>query len=201
MKKYKYTEKDLDFISWERIDKFVQKIYEEVLAYINKNNLSIKYIVPILRGGGVPAIMLSHMFNVVDMLPIQLKYDSNQNDVKIKIDLSGYKNVDKISDNQAILLVEGNHCTGKTANMAVDIIRKTFGDKIKIIYVSLTRDYTYRNSVKDVIFTTWAMSTNETKNLTEKECKELGIDYYLISVYPWENAKEELEEINSYDIT
>ena len=200
MKKYKYTEKDLDFISWDRIDKFVEKIHKDVSDYISKNNLSIKYIAPILRGGGVPAIMLSHMFNVVDMLPIQLKYDSNQNDVKIKIDLSGYKNLDKVSDNQAILLVEGNHCTGKTANMAVDIIRKTFGDKIKIIYVSLTRDYAYRNSVKDVSFTTWAMTTNETKNLTEEECKKLNINYYLISVYPWENAKEELEEINAYDI-
>ena len=73
------------------------------------------------------------MFNVVDMLPIQLKYDSDENDVKIKIDLSGYKNLDKVLDNQAILLVEGNHYTGKTANMAVDIIRKTFGDKIKKI--------------------------------------------------------------------
>ena len=70
MKKYEYTEKDLDFISWERIDKFVEKIYQDVSAYISKNNLSIKYIAPILCGGGVPAIMLSHMFNVVDMLPI-----------------------------------------------------------------------------------------------------------------------------------
>ena len=29
----------------------------------------------------------------------------------------------------------------------------------------------------------------------------INIDYYLISVYPWENAKEELEEINAYDIS
>jgi len=62
MKKYKYTEKDLDFISWKRIDKFVEKIYQDVYTYISKNNLSIKYIAPILRGGGVPAIILSHMF-------------------------------------------------------------------------------------------------------------------------------------------
>ena len=73
--KYKYSEKDFDLISWERIDKFIDKIYSEVLDYITKNNLQIRYIVPILRGGGVPAIKLSHMFNVLDMLPIQLKYN------------------------------------------------------------------------------------------------------------------------------
>ena len=68
--KYKYTKKDLDLISWERIDSFLENIYKEVNNYLNSNNLSIKYIAPIMRGGGVPAIKLSHMFNVIDMLPI-----------------------------------------------------------------------------------------------------------------------------------
>ena len=45
------------------------------------------------------------------------------------------------------------------------MLRQKFGETVKIIYVSLTRDATYENSVENVCFTTWAMTTNETKEL------------------------------------
>ena len=47
--KYVYTEKDLDLISWDRIDQFIDKIYLDVNKYIEENNLKIKWISPILR--------------------------------------------------------------------------------------------------------------------------------------------------------
>ena len=149
-----------------------------------------------MRGGGVPAIKLSHMFNVIDMLPIQLKYNHETCNVDLKIDLDNYQ-VDKLNDKECILLIEGNHVTGKTANIAASQIRHKFGDNVKIIYISLTRDYTYRNSVQGVCYTTWAMTTNETKQLTVEECNKLNIDYNLVSVYPWENNQEELKELKA----
>ncbi len=194
--KYKYTEKDLDLISWERIDKFIDKIYSEVLNYITKNNLKIRYIAPILRGGGVPAIKLSHMFNIIDMLPIQLKHNAETKDIDTKIGLDYLKD-SSIKPDECILLVEGNQVTGKTTNIAVQMLRKKFGDNVKIINVSLTRDYTYRNSVKDVCFSTWGMSTNEMKEISKEDCEKLNISYNLVSVYPWENIEEELYEMNS----
>ncbi len=194
--KYIYTEKDLDLISWERIDSFIDKIYKDVNDYLKSNNLLIRYIAPIIRGGGVPAIKLSHMFNVIDMLPIQLKHNSETGNIDTKIGLDYLKD-NSINENECILLVEGNHVTGKTANIAVNMIREKFGDDVNIIYVSLTRDYSYRDSVKNVCFTTWAMSTNEMKKLSKEECKKLNINYNLVSVYPWENIKEELEELNN----
>ncbi len=194
--KYIYTEKDLDLISWERIDSFIDKIYKDVNDYLKSNNLLIRYIAPIIRGGGVPAIKLSHMFNIIDMLPIQLKHNSETGNIDTKIGLDYLKD-NSINENECILLVEGNHVTGKTANIAVNMIREKFGDDVNIIYVSLTRDYSYRDSVKNVCFTTWAMSTNEMKKLSKEECKKLNINYNLVSVYPWENIKEELEELNN----
>jgi len=194
--KYIYTEKDLDLISWNRIDEFVDKIYNDVKKYLSENNLKIKYIIPILRGGGIPAIMFSHMFDVIEMLPIQLKHNDATNRIDTKIGLDFVKNVD-VSVNECVLLVEGNHVTGSTANVAIDLIKQKFGDKVKIIYVSLTRDYTYRDSVRDVCYTSWAMSTNEMKELSEDECKKLNINYSLVSVYPWENVDEELKALNA----
>lgn len=145
--KYKYTKKDLDLISWERIDSFIEKIYKEVNNYLKSNNLSIRYIVPIMRGGGVPAIKLSHMFNVIDMLPIQLKHNHETHRIDTKIGLDYLKD-NSINENECILLVEGNHVTGETANIATNMIKEKFGEDVKIIYVSLTRDYTYKDSVK-----------------------------------------------------
>lgn len=194
--KYIYTEKDLDLISWQRIDNFVDKIYRDVKKYLNENNLKIKYIIPILRGGGIPAIMFSHMFDVIDMLPIQLKHNDETHKIDQKIGLEYIENID-IDENECVLLVEGNHVTGKTANIAVDLIKRKIGDNVKIIYISLTRDYAYRNSVKDVCYTTWAMATNEMKELSEDECKKLNINYNLVSVYPWENVEEELSALNA----
>ena len=194
--KYIYTEKDLDLISWERIDGFIDKIYKDVDNYLIQNNLKIKYIIPIMRGGGIPAVIFSHLFDVVDMLPIQLKHNHETHNIDKKIGLE-YVSDSNIDSNECILLVEGNHVTGKTANIAVDIIRQKFGNDVKIIYVSLTRDYTYRNSVNNICYTTWAMTTNEMKELSEDECKELNINYSLVSVYPWENVKEELKALNS----
>ena len=195
--KYKYTEKDLDLISWDRIDQFIDKIYADVKNYIDENNLKIKWISPILRGGGVQAIKLSHMFNVIDMLPIQLKYNSETQKVDLKVDLDYVKDT-KLNEDECILLVEGNHVTGTTANIAVDLLREKFGKDIKTIYVSLTRDYTYKDSVKNICYTTWGMTTNETKNLSKEECDNLGINYNLVSIYPWENVEEELMELNNY---
>lgn len=194
--KYKYTKKDLDLISWERIDDFIDKIYKKVNNYLKSNNLSIKYIAPIMRGGGVPAIKLSHMFNVIDMLPIQLKHNHETHGIDTKIGLDYLKD-NSINENECILLVEGNHVTGETANIAVKVIREKFGEGVKIIYVSLTRDYTYRDSVKNICFTTWAMTTNEMKQLSKEECNKLNINYNLVSVYPWENIDEELDELNN----
>ena len=191
--KYIYTEKDLDLISWKRIDEFVNKIYKDVCKFLLKNDLEIKYIIPIMRGGGIPSVIFSHLFNVIDMLPIQLKYNNETQKINKKIDLEYVSNT-QIGNNECILLVEGNHVTGKTANIAVDLIRKKFGENVKIIYVSLTRDYTYRNSVNNVCYT---MTTNETKELSQDECKKLNINYSLVSVYPWENINEELKELNS----
>lgn len=194
--KYIYTEKNLDLISWERIDEFIEKIYLDVKKYLDENNLEIKYIAPILRGGGIPAVKLSHMFNVIDMLPIQLKHNSDTQQIDLKVGLDYLKNP-QINENECILLVEGNHVTGTTSNIAVKLLREKFGNNVKIIYVSLTRDYTNRNSVENVCYTTWGMTTNETKEISKEECERLGINYNLVSVYPWENVEEELFELNN----
>lgn len=190
---YIYKYEDLKDISWNEVDDMVNILYKDIKNYIESNNLTIKYISPIARGGDIPAVMLSHMLNVVDMLPIQLKNNNGNIDLKIGLD---YVKDTSINDNECILLVDTNHITGRTANIAVDIILDKFGSNTKIIYVTLTRDYTHRFSVEKVMHTLWARLTNESMELSEEECITLNIPYKKISIYPWENKEEELSELN-----
>ena len=77
-------------------------------------------------------------------------------------------------------------------SMTQDILYK----QSVVKYSLKPRDYTYKDSVKDICFTSWAMTNNETKELSKEKCNELNINYNLVSVYPWENI-EELDELNN----
>ena len=193
--KYTYSKKDFMNISWNDIDKITQKIACEVREALSENDLSIKYIAPILRGGGVPAIILSHKLNIIDFLPIQLKCSHRLNKIEEKINLDSITKK-SIKKDECILLVEGNHVTGKSANLAKDMIVKKFGKDTKIMYVSISKDYSYKDSVSDMVFSTCGIYTNETKSLNKKECEGLEIDYRLITLFPWESIEGELKEIN-----
>ena len=190
---YIYKYEDLKDISWNEVDDMVHKIYVDIDKYIKEHNLSIKYISPIVRGGDIPSVILSHMLNVVDMLPIQLKNNNGNIDLKINLD---YVKDTSMNENECILLVDTNHITGRTASIAVNTILDKFGSNTKIIYVTLTRDYTYRFSVDKVMHNLWARLTNESMKLSEDMCIKLNIPYKMISIYPWENKEEELRELN-----
>lgn len=59
------------------------------------------------------------------MLPIQLKPNHKTYGIDTKIGL-GYLKDNSISENECILLAEGNHVTGKTANIATNMIKEMF---------------------------------------------------------------------------
>ena len=135
-------------------------------------------------------------YHICLILYIQLKHNSETQNIDLKVGLDYVKNT-QLKEDECILLVEGNHVTGKTSNIAATLLREKFGKNVNIVYVSLTRDYTHRNSVENICYTTWGMTTNETKEMSKEECEQLGINYNLVSVYPWENIEEELFELNN----
>lgn len=192
MDKYIYTEKDFDRISWERIEKFVDKNYQEIF----KSGYKVKYIIPIIRGGAIPAMMLSHKLNNISILPIQLKYTLEEYNIAEMISLDSY-NVDELKDDEVVLLVEGNCASGRTFDIAKKMIINKFGKDVKIIFSCLTMDYSrYIQKEEGIVLKTVGMLTNENKELSEEECENLGISYDLVSLYPWEDMEEELKELN-----
>ena len=55
---------DFYLMSWDEYQGIVDKLSCSISKYKNDNGVSFDFIVPVLRGGGVLAISLSHRLNV-----------------------------------------------------------------------------------------------------------------------------------------
>lgn len=159
-----------------------------------KNGYEIDCIMPILRGGGVLGIHLSHMLNVVKMKPFQYKYmwvDNKYEPVELlepKLDSA------LELKNNCILVTEGNHCYGTTAQKCIYRIRQLLPTAV-IIYVCLSRDISHLKPLDGTTHEIYGMISNDSKKLTAEECDKNGIpDKY--AVFPWESVEEEIREIN-----
>jgi hypoxanthine phosphoribosyltransferase len=187
---------DFDIISWERLSKYIDLITKQIIDYTISNNINIKYVVPIMRSGLIPAVMLSEKLNITDMLPIQIKYNYEKKSLDKKIDFSKYENT-SLKQNEYILLVEDKHVTGRTANLAVDMILDVLPNA-KIIYVTISRDYYYKDCIDNILLNLSGFYTNESMNLTCNECIDLKIDpIKLITLLPWEDIEEKISKLNS----
>ena len=193
-----YAKKDLIKISWNDFDKYTLKIKKEIEKYLDKNKLHIDVVVPILRGGGILAIKLALEFRVIRILPYQYKYIHKGKKIELKriFDVKHTQLINFKKENPTILVVEGNHSTGRIANAVISDLKKQLPHS-KIIYVSLAKDYFYKDSVLGIEFTTTGYYTNENRKLSKETCKQKGISFKNVYIFPWESHKEELAMLNN----
>ena len=184
-----FTKRSFAKISWNEIDSITDKLAKSVNRFIKKSNLEIAYIAPIIRGGDIPAVLLSHKLGVLRFFPMQI------NKQNFLFEPAGIK-LPRLKPKQAILLVEGNQVSGGTSNMAVKKIHDIFGKSANVIYVCISTDYSTKDKVKNIVFNDYGILTNEMQTLSNTECKKLGVRSKL-TLYPWENIIEELKEANS----
>lgn len=179
--------------SWQEYEEIVVKLSSEILSYLEKNNLKIDTVVPIMRGGSIPATILAYKLGILSVLPVHYHYDfRDKGKMKLNRFLSIERYKDLIPSNPVILLVEGNHCFGNTANAALKDIKDIF-PKPKILYATDLADYGHKNSVKaDAVFI--GVYTNECGTLTKNEAESKGI-FPATKLLPWEVNKEEGETI------
>ncbi len=191
-----YKKENIIRISWKQFDFYLKKIKEEIEKYLEENNLKIDFIVPILRGGGIPGLKLAFDLKIIKVFPCQYKYFYYQNKIRLKkINQLDVNNLIGIRKNPVVLVVEGNHSTGHIAKKAIsDIKRKK--PNAKIIYACIAKDYFYKDSVKGVVFSTHGLYTNENRKLSKEECQKLKIKHDKVFIFPWENIKEEISSLN-----
>lgn len=187
----KYKKENYRVMSWSEYESELTKLTDKVTSYVKQNNLQIDLVVPILRGGNIPATYLAYALDVLTIIPVQYKYFF----VPGKCELRRLQTINKhaiYKDDPVILLVEGNHCYGNQAKYAAHDLKVAF-PKSRIIYAASNMDYKYQNVVKDAEISFYGNLTNCCKELTDEECQKLGIEYKQELIFPWEKIEEEWE--------
>jgi len=151
--------------------------------------LQVDAVVPILRGAGFLATYLAYQLSVLRILPVQYKYFFPKKGTAELHQLLFTPSKEILGDSPTIVLVEGDYCYGGTSIQVCKDLKKEFPN-CKIIFATDLADYTYKDAVKDYVETmVVGRYTNHCEELSEEECKELGIQP--ISRAVWEQASEE----------
>ncbi len=183
----KYKKSDFVRLSWEDYGKTLEILKEKIQNFINRESITIDAVVPILRGGAFPGTYLAYQLNLLTVIPVQYKYFFERGTIVLKR-ICGIGKNQPLPDRSTFLLVENNHCFGKTAETAANDLKSEFPGSI-IIYVADHMDYSFQhNTYADSIF--FGSLTNETRKLTPEACTKLKINHnsYL---FPWEQLEEE----------
>ena len=190
MTKSKYTEKDFRRIGWDEYGELMEKILKELQDYISRNNIKIDAVVPILRGGATLGNFLAYKLGIIRILPVQYKYFFTGRGKAELRQLLFTPNSKVIGENPTFLLVEGDQCFGNTVIHAAKDLKTEFPG-CNIIHVADILDYSYRDSAKEYVNESfYGKYTNHCEELSDEECKKLGIEGATIA--PWENFKEEI---------
>lgn len=184
----KYRKEDFIKLSWEEYGKSLDVLFKKVNKYIQKNNIKVNAVVPILRGGAFPGTYLAYKLNLLRILPVQYRYFVEGKNIELKKVFGISKKGANLPDKPTFLLVENNHCFGVTAQTAVNDLKEVFPN-CKIIYVADNVDYSYQK-MKNIDASFYGKLTNECRVLSEKECKEKGI-FAGSYLFPWESLDEE----------
>jgi hypothetical protein len=185
----KYKKENYRVMSWSEYEVELKNLTTKVVDYITDNNLTVDVVVPILRGGNIPATYIAYALNVLAITPVQYKYFF----VPGKCELRRLQSINKeiiTKSNPVILLIEGNHCYGNQAKYAARDLKAEFPDS-RIIYGASNMDYKYQDVIKDVEVSLYGNLTNCCKELSDTESEKLGIDYKQELIFPWENIEEE----------
>ncbi len=70
----KYNKDDYYILSWDEYQSELDTLTKKIVEYVNKNKINIDAVVPILRGGNIPATYLVYTLSVLHILPVQYKY-------------------------------------------------------------------------------------------------------------------------------
>lgn len=184
-------------LGWEEYQDAASTIYKDVCAYCEKKGKHVDMIVPIIRGGGVLGLSMSHMLNVIDIFPCQYKYSkimvNNEEKYMPKLLLSTLEKVQSKTVPHVVLVTEGNHARGRTAQECIDLIKSILPQSV-IIYACVGRDYAHTASLRHTDFECYGFLTNETGSLKPEECRIKNVKEKYV-VYPCENIEEEMMEV------
>jgi hypoxanthine phosphoribosyltransferase len=177
-------------MDWDEFQSIVNHVIDTLVRFQNDNDLTFDAVSPILRSGAIPATMIANKLQIIPSIPVQVKYnyDADSVDTIIAPQCPQNRHLEEIEN---ILVVESNTYTGQSSRLVCKLLRETF-PHAKIHYVCMTKVFGGPDITEDYDSYHYGRLTNEAfKDNAPDECRE-GI-----TIYPWETAEFELEDINN----
>jgi hypoxanthine phosphoribosyltransferase len=192
-----YTLADTNPMSWAEFGEVMNNLVDKIRVYISNKDMTFDAIAPILRSGAIPGMVIANKLKITTILPIQVKYCHDNNRPKQLLPFLKPLTVD-LGNNPKILVTECNTVTGESARNTAEIIKRVY-PKAELYYASIGK--VYKNpevslSVYSHCFV--GIMTNECFEADINTINELMLRPG-ITIYPWETASFELEDINPHD--
>jgi hypoxanthine phosphoribosyltransferase len=186
----KYDLSHTNPMSWDEFDRIASSLIDQLSTYQNKHHFKFDAVAPMLRSGGIPAVMIANKMQIIPMIPLQVKYNYDHGGVDtvipplcpLTLDENAVKN---------ILVTECNTYMGTSSKLVVNLLNKKF-PKADLHYACITKVYGGPQNIKGYKSYHIGCWTNEAfKDNAPNNCRP-GI-----TIYPWETAEYELEDINN----
>lgn len=171
-----------------------ESIVDTLIYKINDSGITFQAVAPILRSGAIPATIIANKLRIPTMLPIHVRLESDSNEIKPLLPfVLPLENC--LGEAPNILIVETNTITGKTAEKSFEIIKGNISNA-NIYYATVGRVYR-KPEIKLEMFKDyfWGIITDELFEANDDDKLKMNIRPK-ITIYPWETAEFELEEIN-----
>ncbi len=187
-----FTKKDINQIDWQEFESLVDILIENIKTYFTAHNEKTDIIAPLMRTGGIIGGILSVKLDVVITLPVQFKYSYHPTTIHQIFEVP-----DLLVDTgktMNIILCEGNTSSGSIATKAAASIKEKY-PQAKVYLATLTKVYGGPEKLDGIEEIFYGVMTDENFKADPETQTELNLRKG-ITVFPWENADEELSEIN-----
>jgi hypothetical protein len=189
----KFTRAHINLMSWTEFGELTELLFHEVAQHFERYGQEIDVIAPLLRTGGIIGGIMGIRAKIIPTLPIQLKYSYNPTNVNQIISLPEF--IIKGSNEPKILLCEGNTNSGGTAKRAALLIKQRY-PQAKIFLATLTKVFGGPEKLEGIEKIFYGRLTDENFCASEEERDKYSLRRG-ITIFPWEDAQSELNDINS----
>lgn len=184
-----YKLEDINLMSWEEFGKLCDKLVEDIKSF----GVKLDAVAPILRNGMIPATVIANKLEIINVIPIHLKYFYNPTEIRLMLPIVEPLSI-KNSPN--ILVVESNTSSGESAGKAYALLQQKFPNS-DIYYATVTRVFKKPlNNLSVYKACLYGTLTDEDIIATQEEKRKYSLRDG-ITIFPWETAERELSAINS----
>ncbi len=178
-------------MDWNEFDKLISVLIRKINAYFGDKEPDV--VAQLHRTGGIVGSVLAIKMGIVPLLPLQFKYSYNP--TKITQITSVPDLLVDVPEDMNVILAEGNTGTGSIAKEAAKAIKAKY-PKAKVYLATLCKVYGGFEKLDGIEEVFYGTLTDEKFQASEEEKNRLGIRSK-ITIFPWENTKDELSDINS----